>query len=136
MYRHSSNQSGDLSEQIVRLDLRKKGWIVLDPSSRDTIYDFVVDRGKGVFEMVQVKTLSRGNNLKKIIDRSGERVSANGKIRNSKDYAAEGVHWLVGVHKETEEIYYYNIDTYSKIPSKSFSVKKYPQDGFPDGDLS
>ena len=86
MYRDSSNQSGDMSEQIVRLDLIKKGYIILDPSSRDAIYDLVVDRGNGVFETVQAKTMSN-NSITKIVDRSGEKVSANGKTRNSQDYA-------------------------------------------------
>ena len=129
MYRDSSNQSGDMSEQIVRLDLIKKGYIVLDPSSRDAIYDLVVDRGSGVFETVQAKTMSN-NSITKIVDRSGEKVSANGKTRNSQDYAQHKIDWLAGVNKQGE-VYYYKLETYSKINKKSFSVKKHPQDGFP-----
>jgi len=129
MYRDSSNQSGDRSEITVYLDLIKKGWIVNMPSSRDAVYDMVVDMG-GKFETVQVKTMS-GNSITKIVDRSGERVSHNGKVRNSLDYAEHGVHWLVGCHKETAETYYYKLETYAAIPGKSFSVLKNPQDGFP-----
>tara|TARA_Y100000593_G_scaffold74109_1_gene136255 strand:+ start:864 stop:1298 length:435 start_codon:yes stop_codon:yes gene_type:complete len=132
-YNDSSNQSGDRSESYVKLDLIKRGWVVLEPSSRDTLYDFVVDRGGGVFETIQVKTLSNGS-LTKIVDRSGEVVSKNGKSRNSHDYAAEGIEWLVGVSKHGE-IHYYHHSTYAKIPSKSFSAKKYPQDGFPINDV-
>ena len=95
MYRDTSNQSGDRSEITVYLDLIKKGWIVNSPSSRDAVYDLVVDRGDH-FETVQVKTMC-GNSIAKVIDRSGERVSHNGKTRNTLDYAAQGIHWLAGV---------------------------------------
>ena len=128
MYRDSSNQSGDRSEITVYLDLIKKGWIVNMPSSRDAVYDMVVDVG-GSFETVQVKTMS-GNSITKVVDRSGERVSHNGKVRNSLDYAKHGIDWLAGV-SEDGNVYYYKLDTYSTIPSKSFSVRKYPSDEFP-----
>ena len=128
MYRDSSNQSGDRSEITVYLDLIKKGWIVNIPSSRDSVYDMVVDVG-GRFETVQVKTMSN-NSIARVIDRSGERVSANGKVRNSLDYAEHGIDWLAGVSKDGD-IHYYKLDTYRNIPSKSFSVKKWKQDGFP-----
>jgi len=133
MYRDSSNQSGDRSEITVYLDLIKKGWIVNTPSSRDAVYDMVVDRG-GRFETVQVKTMS-GNSIARIIDRSGERVSHNGKVRNSLDYAKHGIDWLVGVSQEGL-VYYYQLDTYRDIPSKSFSVNKWRQDGFPVNPVS
>ena len=97
MYRDTSNQSGDRSEITVYLDLIKKGWIVNTPSSRDAVYDLVVDMGDH-FETVQVKTMS-GNSITKFIDRSGERDSHNGKTRNSLDYAAHGIHWLAGGHR-------------------------------------
>lgn len=128
MYRDSSNQSGDRSEITVYLDLIKKGWIVNVPSSRDAVYDMVVDRGS-YFETVQVKTMS-GNSIARVIDRSGERVSHNGKVRNSLDYAEHGVHWLAGVSKEGT-VHYYKLETYGKIPAKSFSVNKWKSDGFP-----
>ena len=120
MYRDSSNQSGDRSEITVYLDLIKKGWIVNVPSSRDAVYDMVVDMGDR-FETVQVKTMS-GNSI--------TRVSHNGKVRNSLDYAKHGIHWLAGVSKDGN-VYYYKLDTYSAIPGKSFSVRKWEQDGFP-----
>ncbi len=127
-YRDSSNQSGDRSEAAVIHDLIMKGFIVCTPQSRDSVYDLVVDMGEH-FETVQVKTMC-GNSITRIVDRSGERVSRNGKTRNSLDYAAHGVHWLAGVNK-SGEVYYYKHETYSKIPSKSFSVNKWKQDGFP-----
>ena len=98
------------------------------PSSRDAVYDMVVDRGNR-FETLQVKTMS-GNSITKIVDRSGERVSAKGKVRNSLDYAKHGIDWLAGVSKDGN-VHYYKLDTYSAIPSKSFSVRKWEQDGFP-----
>lgn len=133
MYRDTSNQSGDRSEITVYLDLIKKGWIVNTPSSRDAVYDLVVDMGTH-FETVQVKTMC-GNSITKIVDRSGERVSHNGKTRNSLDYAAHGIHWLAGVSK-TGEVFYYKLATYKDIPSKSFSVNKWKQDGFPLNSVS
>jgi len=129
MYRDSSNRSGDLSEMTVYLDIINKGWIVNTPSSRDAVYDLVVDLGPDGFQTVQVKTMG-SNSITKVVDRSGERVSRNGKVRNSLDYAAHGVDWLAGVHKDGS-IYYYKLSTYSKIESKSFSVNKWPADKFP-----
>ena len=129
MYRDISNRSGDLNQQIVATDLIKKGWIVLTPSSRDSVYDFVVDMGNKVFQTIQVKTMS-DNSICKFIDRSRERVSYNGKTRNSLDYAEHKIDWIAGVGKDGL-IYYYSLETYSKIKSKSFSVKKYQSDTFP-----
>ena len=128
-YKDKSNQSGDISEKAIELDLIVKGYVVLTPSSRDTVYDYVVDTGKGKFVTIQCKTMS-GNSITKIVDRSGEIVSKNGKTRNSLDYAKEGIDYLVGVNKKSE-VFYYKHETYSKIPGKSFSGNKYPQDGFP-----
>ena len=128
-YRDTSNQSGDISEISIRLDLIKKGYVVLEPSSRDCVYDIVVDRG-GAFETIQCKTM-QNNSIAKIVNRSNEVVSKGGKVRNSLDYAKHGVHWLAGYHKKTGEIYYYKLKTYANIPGKSFSVLKHPQDGFP-----
>ncbi len=128
-YRDKSNQSGDVSETTIKLDLIRKGYVVLEPSSRDCVYDLVVDMG-GTFETVQCKTM-QNNSITKIVDRSNEVVCAGGKTRNSLDYAEHGVHWLAGCHKETAEVYYYKLKTYAAIPGKSFSVLKNPQDGFP-----
>jgi hypothetical protein len=128
-YRDTSNQSGDLSQMIAKLEIVERGWIVLEPSSRDSVYDLVVDRGAGTFETVQVKTMS-GNSISKVVDRSGEVVSKTGKVRNSIDYAAHGVDWLVGVNK-TGDCFFYHLNTYKSIPSKSFSVNKYDRDDFP-----
>jgi len=129
-YRDSSNQSGDISELTIRLDLIKKGYVVLEPSSRDCVYDLVVDMD-GDFQTMQCKTMCN-NSITKIVDRSNEVVSANGKVRNSLDYAKHGVNWLAGRRKKDGEIFYYKLETYSKIPGKSFSVLKHPQDGFPN----
>ena len=129
MYKDVSNQSGDKNEYIVFLDLIKKGWIVNTPSSRDAVYDLVVDLGDR-FETVQVKTMS-GNSITKYVDRSSERVSKNGKTRNSLDYSKQGINWLAGVNK-SGEVFYYKLDTYKNIPTKSFSVNKWRQDDFPN----
>ena len=65
----------------------------------------------------------------------GQGVLIIQKTRNSMDYAAHGIDWLAGVNKEGE-IYYYKLNTYKEIPSKSFSVNKWQQDGFPDNEVS
>tara|TARA_Y100001938_G_C7822207_1_gene297175 strand:- start:77 stop:505 length:429 start_codon:yes stop_codon:yes gene_type:complete len=134
MYRDLSNQSGDLSQARVQYEIIKLGWIASTPISRDSVADLVVDRGNGKFERIQVKTMS-GNSISKIIDRSGERVSHNGKTRNSIDYAEHGIDWLAGVDLRDEKVYFYHISNYSKIPTKSFSVKKYKPDLFPKHDV-
>ena len=128
-YRDSSNRSGDLSEAIAELEMIKRGWIVSEPVSRDAAYDRIVDLGDNTFNTVQIKTMC-GNSIVKVVDRSGEIVSKNGKTRDSIDYAEHGIDWLVGVNKEGK-CFFYKHETYSKIPSKSFSTKKYPPDNFP-----
>ena len=128
-YRDTSDQSGNRSQILAMLEITERGWIVLQPVSRDSIYDLVVDHGEGIFATVQVKTMS-GNSISKVIDRSGEVVSKTGKVRNSTDYAAHGIDWLVGVNKEGE-CFFYRLDSYKHIPTKSFSVKKYEPDTFP-----
>ena len=128
-YRDTSNQSGDLSEQTVKLELIRRGWIVLEPSSRDAVYDLVVDIG-GSFQTVQVKTMC-GNSICKIVDRSNEVVSKNGKVRESIDYAKHGIDWLVGYSRESNKCYFYKLGTYSVKEEKNFSVNKYQPDQFP-----
>lgn len=133
-YRDQSNQSGDISEEAIKLDLIKKGYVVLVPTSRDSVYDLVVDLGNKRFATMQCKTMS-GNSIARIVDRSNEVVSRGGKTRNSLDYAEHGIDWLAGYRKEDGKIFYYMLETYSRIPKKSFSVNKYPQDGFPDREV-
>ena len=132
-YRDSSNQSGDISEQTVKLELIRRGWVVCEPSSRDCVYDLVVDMD-GDFQTIQVKTMT-SNSITKRVDRSGEVVSKDGKTRNSLDYAEHGVHWLVGVNREAE-CFFYHLDTYKEIPTSSFSTKKYKPDTFPTKKVS
>jgi len=128
-YRDTSNQSGDISERAVSLELVRRGWHVLEPISRDAVYDLVVDV-EGSFQTIQVKTMN-GNSITKIVDRSGEVVSHNGKTRNSIDYADHGIDWLVGYRKEDGSCFFYKLENYSKIATKSFSVNKHPPDDFP-----
>lgn len=102
---------------------------MLEPISRDAVYDLVADIN-GSFQTIQVKTM-KGNSITKVVDRSSEVVSQNGKPRNSLDYAEHGVDWLVGYNKADGSCYFYKLENYSKIPTKSFSVKKNPPDDFP-----
>lgn len=119
-----------MSEHAVMLELLRRGWHVLTPVSRDAPYDLVIDRGNGIFETIQVKTMS-GRSITKFVDRSGEVVAKNGKMRNSIDYAEMGISWLAGYDKSAGQCYFYKLETYSKIPTKTFSTNKYPQDDFP-----
>jgi len=128
-YRDTSNQSGDISERAVSLELVRRGWHVLEPISRDAVYDLVVDID-GAFQTIQVKTMT-GNSIARIVDRSGEVVSENGKTRNSIDYAEHGIDWLVGYDKRNGKCHFYSHEKYSQIPTKSFSINKHPPDDFP-----
>lgn len=129
-YRTTSNQTGDLSEQIFYAEMIRKGWMVLTPSSRDAIYDFVVDMAEDGFVKVQVKTLQK-NTINKVVDRSSSKVSNNGKERNSTDYAEHGIDWLVAVDVNKSKCYYYSLNLYSSISGKSINVKDLPSQEFP-----
>ena len=100
------------------------------PSSRDTPYDFIVDL-HGKFAKVQVKKLSKASTLVRRLERGNQKVTENGKVRNTIDYAERGIEWLVGVDVATNQIFYYCIENYSQIPHNSFSVKKWSPDSFP-----
>ena len=133
-YRDSSNQNGEVAELAARLEIMKRGWQVSPAGSRDSVYDLIIDMQGSADEFkavrAQVKKLS-GNTLAKLIDRSGEVVSKNGKMRESIDYAKHGIDWLVGYNREKNECYFYKLGTYSLIETKSFSVNKHPPDEFP-----
>ncbi len=134
-YRSTSEQSGLRSESIAKTFLIEKGYIPL-PAPRDCVFDFALckgldpETGKWCFETVQVKTL-QGNKLTKIVDRSGDVVSRNGKERNSLDYSEYGVDWLLGVGRDGQ-VHAYSLKVYRGIPTKSFSVRKYPSVEFPE----
>jgi len=129
-YVTNTNKNADYAESLVYADMIKKGWIILNPSSRDSPYDFVVDLGNR-FAKIQVKKVSSKNRIHKILERGNQRVTKNGKIRNAIDYAERGIDWLVGVNIDTGKIDYYSIENYSKIDAKSFSVKAHKSDKFP-----
>ncbi len=135
MYTNDTNQTGDISHLSVKIDIINKGWVVLEPSTDECIYDLVVDFGNGRFERIQIKTLANNTQLTKYKNRNAEVVSKNGKTRNSVDYAASGIEWLVGVNKQTNQVYYYHISNYEKIESHSFSVNKYPPCKFPKNEV-
>ena len=131
-YLIDTNKNADLAEYLVICDLIGKGWVVCTPSSRDTPYDFIVDI-HGKFVKIQVKKMggSEGNRLTRRLERGNQKVTENGKVRNTIDYAERGIEWLVGVNTETRQVYYYSIENYSKIPAKVFSVNKWKPDEFP-----
>lgn len=128
-YRHTSNQTADLTVAIVMADLIKRGWVPCTPVSRDTIYDLVVDRGT-LFVTLQIKTAKGGvfhctNRTGKI---GSEFVSARGKPRNRYHYKDFRIDWMVGV--EGEICHYYPLSVYKnydvinvrKIPAVDFGV--------------
>jgi len=136
MYKCRSNQSGDLAESIVIADIIKRGYVPLLPTSRDHIYDILVERnypkfGAPIFETIQVKCLRRGSGR---YDRSRwvytstrpqanfERVSINGKPRNSTSYADYCIAWIAGVDASSEKIYYYPLEVYRQ--HERINVKK------------
>ena len=133
MYQTTSEQSGRRSLLAVWLELVNRGYMVME-ADRDADMDLVAwvgrdESGHPKFTSIQVKTMS-SNQISKVVDRKGEVVSRAGKTRNSIDYAKRGIDWLVGVNSESE-CFFYKHETYSKIPTKSFSVKKYSPDEFP-----
>ena len=108
-----------------------RGWIINTPSSRDSEYDLLADLGNGVFEKIQVKKM-RNHILPRGVWRKGDKVSKDGKNRNSIDYAERGIDWLVGVDVESKKIFYYHISSYSKKPKKfKVTSPKHPPYEFP-----
>lgn len=124
MFRWQSELTSELSENSVKLDINKKGWICIK-WSRDSIFDFVVDRGYGVFETVQVKAFSGY----KIPTVTRYEPKSYRKTSLYKDY---NVTWIAGWEKKTGNIYYYNIETYSKLDDgESIDIRKITPDEFP-----
>jgi hypothetical protein len=129
-YKVNTNRNADYTELLAEASIVSKGWIVNKPSSRDSFYDCVVDLGNHNFVTVQVKKVSSSGSISRVVRRDNQKVTKNGKVRNHIDYADKGVDWLVGVDVDTKEIYYYALETYSKLPEQ-FSVRKYTPDKFP-----
>ena len=128
MYRYSSNQSGDLAESIVSADIIKRGYVPLLPTSHGHIYDILVERnhpkfGPPTFETIQVKCV-RGGCVHTSTRPQGnfERVSVNGKPRNSTFYADYCIAWIAGVDTSSEKIYYYPLEVYRQY--ERINVKK------------
>ncbi len=94
-FESKSEMTGALGEHIAQGYVMNNGWRTIT-GNRDAKYDFVVQMDGNKLETVQVKTFT-GNQFAKIVDRSGERLSHNGKTRNSTEYAEHGIDWLVGV---------------------------------------
>lgn len=131
MYRWQSNWAGDFTLQLTRTDLVRRGYIFSEPACRDCIYDLLVQLAITRFESIQVKTLDDwafSTSTRRSKGKS-ERVSLHGKHRNSYRYADSEVHWIVGVNPETEQLYYYKLDTYKHYDT--IDVRKVPADTFP-----
>ena len=95
MIKNQSKQTYFLLEQKVLMDITQRGWIGI-PTPPETSYDIIVDMGvvdgKRKFVTVQIKKVLRTTS------RPGygksERVSLNGKNRNSYNYYDEDVTYL------------------------------------------
>ena len=118
-YKTDTNMNADIAEDIVSLEIKRKGWYVLTPSSRDSPYDLVIDRN-GTFETVQVKKM-KNFTLPRMVGRSNQRTTVNGKVRNTVDYAERRISWLVGVDIDSGQTFWYPLEVYKDKP-KSFKV--------------
>ena len=124
MFRWASEQTCEVTETAVMLDIMRKGWIC-SKWSRDSIVDLVVDKGNGVYESVQVKSFT-GNQIP-----TETRNEPEGH-RNTSLYKEHNVTWIVGYKKDTDEIFYYHIDTYSKLKDGAkINIRKLNPDTFP-----
>jgi len=129
MYKIDTDRDGDIAEAIVHKEMCKKGWRTYY-GARDAPYDFIVEVTPNYFETIQVKKLKNGV-LRQSVKRDNQKVTENGKKRNTITYADVGIHWLAGVDIETEEVHYYKLNNYRNIEAAHFTVSKYPADQFP-----
>ena len=127
MFRWQSEQTCEVSETAVKLDIELRGFI-REKWSRDSYVDLVVDRGMCNFEAVQVKSFD-GYTIPTIT-----RNEPN-NVRNSSLYKDYGVHWIAGYKKDTRQIYYYHIDQYGPLDGKPIDIRKMPPDIFPERDV-
>lgn len=112
-YRHTSNQTADMSQLTVQMDITARGYISSVPCSRDSAYDLIVDRGNHRFETLQIKTIS--DHILRCTTRPKQEhsvVSGSGKPRNNHHYRDLGIDWLVGV--KDGRCYYYSSSTFSQ----------------------
>ena len=117
MIKNKSKQTYFTLEQEVKLDIIKKGWIVMDTPA-ETSYDLIVDLGlknnTRSFVTIQVKTDLRTTSRR---GTSGEPVSSNGISRNSYYYYDEDVTYLASKNKYGE-IFYVHKNDYKKKTEK------------------
>ena len=127
MFRWQSEQTCEVSETAVKLDIELRGWIC-EKWSRDSYVDLVVDMGMCNFAAIQVKSFT-GYTIPTIT-----RHEPNGE-RNTSLYKDYNVHWIAGYHKDTRQIYYYSIEKYGLLDGKSIDIRKMPPDIFPERDV-
>ena len=117
----------------VKLDLISKGWIPTD-AAEEQPFDIVVDMGlddkteKRIFETLQVKAWKS----LKTSSRTGyvEKVSKDGKQRNSYWYFDQYIDWIVSVNPKTDSVVYWNRNTYKK--KTAAQLKKTTPNNFPE----
>jgi len=134
MYKVDTARNTELTELLSMAFVVEKGWMCSQSGNRDSPYDLIADFGNGDFQRIQVKKLSSRGDIKRVINRSNQKVTLNGKIRNSSDYASEGIEWLFAVCVSTKKIYTYHINSYKNMPV-SITVDKQIQDEFPENEL-
>ena len=118
-YKTDTNQFGDASETLVQLEFQLKGWTISKSGTRDAKYDLVADIN-GEFVRIQVKKM-KNHTLPRVVDRNNQRTTKNGKVRNSTDYAGDGIELLIGVDIESREIFPFELSVYKDKP-KEFKV--------------
>ena len=128
MIKNQSRITGYVVEQTIKLDLTKRGFLVMEGPA-ESPYDYVVDvglpDGERIFKTIQVKkdlrTTSRTGNGK------GEPVSANGKDRNSYNYYDEDINFLASVDEHGEPYYIekenYKYKSSSELNKNLYSLK-------------
>jgi hypothetical protein len=129
-YTIDTNRNANLAEYIVICDLMEKGWeswVAVNRDSKDDLVTEITNRGK---VGVQVKVLGgpKRNRVKKEENRSNQRVTVGGKIRNNSKVDSD---LLAVVDLRIKKPFYYWRENYEKIPSKSFSIDKWPPDIIP-----
>lgn len=138
MYGCKSEQSKEITELLVTLDIRRLGWRCIGGLGRDYPYDVLVDRGTGRiaqnlqrFETIQVKYIADGWKLPVCTRRNpeAEQVSTNGKNRNNNWYDDHEITYLASVSAD-HSIRYYHIDVYRHFDVE-IDIRSVPPSGFP-----
>lgn len=104
----NSYQKGDIAELAVAADLIKRGYGIAWPFSTSTDWDLLLIRGKSL-ERVQVKY--RRLDSKGILTVPNRVVSNTSGKQQRRMYSKEDIDWLAMYCPETDQCYYFPIET-------------------------